>query len=85
MKWENEFSWLVYDEDICGEFCKSLTDHSRERHTAHRRSVGHKTIPELKESYRENEVHERSSLHTQTSRALLVISNRVGLCSNYRG
>ena len=54
--WENEFSWLVYGEDINGAFLQSLyTNHSRERNTAHRRCLGHKTIPELEESYREIE------------------------------
>ena len=70
--WENEFSWLVYDEDING----AKTDHSREHHSAHRRFLGHKTIPELEESYREKTAHERSSLHTQASQALLVISKQ---------
>ncbi len=34
--------------------------------------MGHKTVPELEECYQENEAHERSSLHTQASQALLV-------------
>ena len=41
--WENEFSWLVRDEDC------------REHHTVNRRCLGHKTVPELEESYIENE------------------------------
>ena len=27
--WKNEFSWLVYDEDINGALQSLLTDHSR--------------------------------------------------------
>ena len=54
--WGNEFSWLVYDEDINGAFCRVCKQTTAESTTqAHRRCLGHKAVPELKESYQENE------------------------------
>ena len=44
-----------------------------------RRTLCHKTVPEVEESYRENNAHERNSLHTQASQALLVISTHVSV------
>ena len=49
-------SWLVYDEDINGAFCSVCKQTTAESAThTHRRCLGHKTIPELEESYRKNE------------------------------
>ena len=53
--WENEFSWLVYDEDINGAFCRVFKQTSAESTTQHTGGVWSKTVPELEESYRENE------------------------------
>ena len=74
--WENEFNWLVYDEDINGVFFRVCQQTSAESAAAHRRCLGHKTVPELEETTERMKAHERSSLHTQASQALLVISKQ---------
>ena len=37
--WENEFSWLVYDEDINGAFCRVCKQTTAESTTQHTRGV----------------------------------------------
>ena len=46
--WENEFSWLVYDEDINVAFCRR--PQQRAPHIT-QEVFGSQTIPELEESY----------------------------------
>ena len=72
--WENEFSWLVYDEDINGAFCRVCKQTTAESTT--QEVFGSKPFQNWKKATERMKAHERSSLHTQASQALLVISKQ---------
>ena len=71
--WENEFSWLVYDEDINGAFCRVCKQTTAESATQFTEIVGvTKPFQNWKKATERMKAHGRSSLHTQASQALLV-------------
>ena len=75
--WENEFSWLVYDEDINGAFCRVCKQNTAESATQHTGGVWViKPFQNWKKATENMKAHERSSLHTQVSQALLVMSKQ---------
>ena len=74
---ENEFSWLVYDEDINGAFCRVCKQTTAESATQHTGGVWFtKPFQNWKKATERVKAHERSSLHTQACQALLVISKQ---------
>ena len=75
--WEKEFSWLVYDEDINGVSCRVCKQTTAESSTQHTGGVWvPKPFQNWKKATKRMKAHERSSLHTQASPALLVISKQ---------
>ena len=75
--WENEFSWLVCVEDISGAFCRVCKQTSAESATQHTGGVwAIKPFQNWKKATERMKALERSSLHTQASQALLVISKQ---------
>ena len=74
--WKNEFSWLVCDEDINGAFCRVGKQTTAES-TTHTGGVWvTKPLQNWKKAIERMKAHERSSLYTQASQALLVISKQ---------
>ena len=75
--WENEFSMLVCVEDICGTFCRVCKQITAESATQHSGGVWvTKTFQNWMKATERMKAHERSSLHTQASQVLLVISKQ---------
>ena len=75
--WENKFSWLVYDENINGAFCRVCKQPTVEGAAQHTGGVWvTKPFQNWKKDAKRMIAHERSSLHTQASQALLVISKQ---------
>ena len=73
--WENESSWLVHDEEINGALCRVCKQTTAENTTQHTGGVWvTKPFQNWKKATERMKAHERSSLHTQASQALLVIS-----------
>ena len=64
--WGNEFSWLEYDEDINGAFCRVCKQTTAESSTQHTGGICvTKPFQNWKKATERMEAHERSSLHTQ--------------------
>ena len=74
---ENEFRWRVHDEDINGAFRRVYKHTTAESTTQHTGGVWvTKMFQNWKKATERMKAHERSSLHTQASPALLVISKQ---------
>ena len=72
--WENKFSWLVYDEDTNGAFCRVCKQTTAESTIQHTGGVWvTKLFQNRKKATEGMKAHERSSHHTQ---ALLVLSKQ---------
>ena len=73
--WENEFNWLVCYEDIIDTFCRVYKQTTAESATQYIGGVCiTKPFQNWKKSTERMNAHERSSLHSQASQALLVLS-----------
>ena len=67
----------MYDEDINGAFCRVCKQTTAESHTQHTGGVWvTKPFQNWKKGTERIKGHERSSLHSQASQALLVISKQ---------
>ncbi|XP_065892412.1 zinc finger MYM-type protein 1-like [Dysidea avara] len=74
--WEKDFYWLVYDEDIDGAFCKVCKQVTAQRNTQHTGGVWvSKPFTNWKKATEKMRAHEKSTLHTTATQALLITSN----------
>ena len=73
--WEKGFSWLVYDEDIDGAFCKVCKQ--AENKTQHTGGVWvSKPFTNLRKATEKMRAHEKSNLHTTAAQALIITSTK---------
>ena len=75
--WEKEFSWLVYDEDVDGAFCRVCKQTTADSSTQHTGGVWvAKPFRNWKKATEKMKAHERSGLHIQANQTLLLTSQK---------
>ena len=75
--WEKQFSWLEYDVDIDGAFCRVCKQTTSDSSTQHTGGVWvTKPFRNWKKAVQKMKAHEASALHSQASQALLLTSTK---------
>ena len=75
--WEKQFSWLVYDQDIDGAFCRVCKDNSLDSITQHTGGVWvSKPFCNWKKAIERIKAHVRSALHVNAIQALSLTSRQ---------
>ena len=73
--WEKEFSWLVYDQDVDGAFCKVCKQTNQDSSTQHTGGVRvSKPFRNWKKAIEKMKAHESSSLNINANQVLLLAS-----------